>query len=55
MATLPFGALRRGEWVNVIGYTAGARVDAVMLWSAAGVQLGVYEKTLREKLEVDAE
>lgn len=53
VATLPFAALRRGEWVNVIGYTAGARVDAVMLWSAAGVNLGAYEKTLRERLDVD--
>lgn len=53
--TLPFGALRDGEWVNVIGYTTSTRVDAIILWSAAGVRLGVYEQTLREKLEVDAE
>lgn len=40
----------------MIGYTVrGARVDAVMLWSAAGVQLGVYEKTLKDKLKVDGE
>lgn len=37
----------------MIGYTVGTRVNAVMLWSAAGVRLGVYEKTLREKLEAD--
>lgn len=55
VVTLSFGALRDGEWVNVIGYTAGTRVDAIMLWPAAGVRLGVYEQTLREKLEADAE
>lgn len=57
VTSLQFGALRDGEWVNVIGYTTDSspvRVDAIMVWSAEGVALGTYERALQERLEGEA-
>jgi len=66
--TLSSDVLQNGEWINIIGYTvkAGiggkgnaqdgvevAYIDAVQIWSAGAIDLGGYERSLREKLEVD--
>jgi len=51
------GALRDGEWVNVIGDTQEGEevlVRAITLWSAGGINLGKYEKGVKGRLEVDA-
>lgn len=55
------GALRDGEWVNVIGDTQegegegeGVLVTAITLWSAGGINLGKYEKGVKGRLEADA-
>lgn len=48
------GAIRNGEWINIIGYTTDGGVQAIVMWSAQGVDLGVYEKVLKERLEVEA-
>ncbi|KAF8429628.1 CST complex subunit Ten1 [Tirmania nivea] len=66
--TLSTDVLQNGEWINIIGYIikAGigaennaqggvevAYIDAVQIWSAGAIDLGGYERSLREKLEVD--
>jgi hypothetical protein len=52
---LPMGSLRNGEWVNVIGDTIAegeaTAVQAIMLWSAAYINLGKYEKVLARKTD----
>ncbi|CUS15355.1 unnamed protein product [Tuber aestivum] len=59
-SSLSMGALRNGEWVNVIGDTQkeeegeGMLVRAVTLWSAGGINLGKYEKGMKGRLEADA-
>ncbi|KAF8457698.1 CST complex subunit Ten1 [Terfezia claveryi] len=66
--TLSTDVLQNGEWINIIGYTVKAGmsgtentqggvevvyIDAVQIWSAGAIDLGGYERSLREKLEVD--
>jgi len=56
-SSLSMGALRDGEWVNVIGDTQEGEevlVRAITLWSAGGINLGKYEKGVKGRLEVDA-
>ncbi|PUU83957.1 telomere capping, CST complex subunit-domain-containing protein [Tuber borchii] len=57
-SSLSMGALRDGEWVNVIGDTQegggeGVLVTAITLWSAGGINLGKYEKGVKGRLEAD--
>lgn len=49
-----------GEWVNVVGYVgdkvyaqgqAGVKVQALMLWSAEGIDLSVYERAVQGRME----
>ncbi len=64
LSTMKSTDLQVGHWVNIIGYlearpswwrqeiggeTVGAKVQAIMLWSAGGVKLGEYEKALAER------
>lgn len=58
-SSLSMGALRDGEWVNVIGDTQegegeGVLVTAITLWPAGGINLGKYEKGVKGRLEADA-
>ena len=50
----------KGEWVNVVGYIqreqnekekekGGVRVQALMIWSAAGVRVREYESAVEER------
>ena len=53
LPTLAKGSLRNGNWVNVIGYMVHgeegvARVDAIDIWSADGVQPSKYSRLLKQ-------
>ncbi|KAF8473486.1 CST complex subunit Ten1 [Kalaharituber pfeilii] len=57
---IPIGELQIGEWVNVLGYITDMQADGgtvciqgIQIWSAGGIDLGKYERQLREKEKVD--
>ncbi|KAF8465092.1 CST complex subunit Ten1 [Kalaharituber pfeilii] len=54
------GELQIGDWVNVLGYITDMQADGatvciqgIQIWSAGGIDLGKYERQLREKENVD--
>ena len=68
--TIATDVLQDGEWVNVIGYltepsstdashkpreTGVVYVQGISIWSAGAINLGYYERSLREKLTIDQE
>ncbi|KAF8465108.1 CST complex subunit Ten1 [Kalaharituber pfeilii] len=48
---IPIGELQIGDWVNVLGYITDMQADGAT--SAGGIDLGKYERQLREKENVD--
>ena len=63
--SLPSGLTTNGEWLNVIGYIVEppenisneqrhtVHVQAIQIWSAGNIDLGAYESSVRERLELD--
>ena len=66
--TIAADILQDGEWVNVIGYvtepsSTGVNhkprepgvvyVQGISIWSGGAINLGYYERSLREKLTID--
>lgn len=62
--TLSTDIIQDGDWINIIGYVTGAPpnvqsttrvvyIQAVQIWSAGAIDLGAYERSLREKLAID--
>lgn len=46
-------AKRKGDRIREGPRVGRVRVRAVMLWSAGGVKIGEYERTLEERLKLD--
>ena len=63
--SLPSGITSNGEWLNVIGYIEEppenvsdehrdtVYVQAIQIWPAGNIDLGAYESSVRERLEVE--